>query len=105
MAYSGGPMTEAMFYVLLALLNPNHGYQLMSAIEDVSQGRIRMGPGTLYGVLTRLQKEGLIAVIDFDGRRKTYEVTKEGIAVLKEEYRRLECMVRDGIQLKEGHRL
>lgn len=105
MSNISGPMTEAMYYVLLALLNPNHGYQLMSAIEEVSGGRIHMGPGTLYGVLTRLQKEGLINVIDFDGRRKTYEITEEGLAALKEEYKRLECMVRDGIRLKEESKL
>src|SRR5690554_1791499 len=46
--YSGSPMTEAMYYILLALMNPNHGYQLMAEIEQVSNGRIKMGPGTLY---------------------------------------------------------
>ncbi|WHT49417.1 hypothetical protein QNH10_07720 [Sporosarcina thermotolerans] len=44
MTYTGGPMTEAMYYVLLALLNPNHGYQLMHSISEVSDGRIKMGP-------------------------------------------------------------
>ena len=42
MPYNGGPMTEAMYYVLLALMNPNHGYQLMSAITKVSKGRLNM---------------------------------------------------------------
>ena len=45
MAYHGGPMTEAMYYVLLALMHPNHGYQLMQAIEEVSNGRVKMGAG------------------------------------------------------------
>lgn len=101
MPYSGGPMTEAMYYILLALMNPNHGYQLMSAIQDVSKGRLHMGPGTLYGVLTRLQKDGLLVIIDDDGRRKTYAITKDGKAALIEEYKRLEYMVQDGIQLGE----
>lgn len=100
MPYSGGPMTEAMYYVLLALMNPNHGYQLMSSIEQVSKGRVNMGPGTLYGVLTRLQKDGLIVVVNDDGRRKTYEITDVGKLALKEEYSRLVCMVEDGILLK-----
>lgn len=102
MPYTGGPMTEAMYYVLLALMNPNHGYQLMSAIQEVSHNRIHMGPGTLYGVLTRLVNDKLIRIIDDDGRRKTYEITEDGISALKEEYRRLEQMVHDGFQLKEG---
>lgn len=96
MTYNYGPMTEAMYYVLLALLNPNHGYQLMHTIEEVSRERINMGPGTLYGVLTRLQKEGLISIINDDGRRKTYAITNNGKLVLKAEYKRLVSMVQDG---------
>ncbi len=102
MPYSSGPMTEAMYYVLLTLMNPNHGYQLMTSIEHVSNGRVRMGPGTLYGVLTRLLKDGLIVVISDDGRRKTYSITEDGKSALKEEYDRLISMVKDGSVLKGG---
>ena len=66
-----GPMTEAMYYVLLALHRPAHGYQLMQQIARASRGRVQMGPGTLYGVLTRMEKEGLIVLSENDGRRKT----------------------------------
>lgn len=97
-------MTEAMYYVLLALINPNHGYQLMNAIEQVSNGRVNMGPGTLYGVLTRLLKDNLIIVISDDGRRKTYAITEDGKSALKEEYGRLMFMIQDGNILKgENH--
>ena len=54
------PMTEAMYYVLLALRTPAHGYGLLGRIREISGGRLEMGPGTLYGILTRLKKEGLI---------------------------------------------
>lgn len=100
MPYTSGPMTEAMFYVLLALNNPNHGYQLMNAISQVSNGRIKMGPGTLYGVLARLQKDGLITIVEDDGRRKIYEMNDVGRAALGEEYNRLLSMVQDGISLR-----
>lgn len=100
MSYSGGPMTEAMYYVLLALMNPNHGYQLMNAISQVSNDRIHMGPGTLYGVLARLQKDGLIYIVRDDGRRKVYGITQSGRSALKEEYDRLRAMVQDGSLLK-----
>ncbi|QOX61971.1 PadR family transcriptional regulator [Anoxybacterium hadale] len=100
MSYTSGPMTEAMFYVLLALVNPNHGYQLMNAISLVSNGRIQMGPGTLYGVLARLQKDGLITIVEDDGRRKIYEMNDVGRAALREEYQRLLSMVQDGISLR-----
>lgn len=94
-------MTEAMYYVLLALYRPNHGYQLMQAIAEVSKGRIEMGPGTLYGILTRLQKEGLIEIQHDDGRRKTYELTKYGEMALRNEYRRLQAMIEDGQRLTD----
>jgi len=101
MSYTGSPMTEAMYYILLALMNPNHGYQLMSAIEQVSNGRIKMGPGTLYGVLTRLEKDELIVVLNDDGRRKTYTITEDGRSALKAEYKRLQDMIQDAIILEE----
>jgi DNA-binding PadR family transcriptional regulator len=102
MAYNGGPMTEAMYYVLLALMHPNHGYQLMHAITDVSNGRLIMGPGTLYGVLTRMQKDGLISLAEDDGRRKTYQITPAGEHALRIEYSRLKAMILDGNILEEG---
>lgn len=102
MSNSSGPMTEAMYYVLLALMNPNHGYQLMNAISQVSNGRMQMGPGTLYGVLTRLQKDGLIVIVKDDGRRKVYAVTEIGKAALQDEYYRLTAMIQDGSMLKKG---
>lgn len=93
MSYDGGPMTEAMYYVLLALYKPNYGYQLMQAIGDVSNGRIQMGPGTLYGILTRLQNAMR--------RRKTYELTTYGEIALRNEYDRLQEMIHDGRGLTE----
>ncbi|WP_415813308.1 PadR family transcriptional regulator [Mesobacillus thioparans] len=102
MAYTGGPMTEAMYYVLLALMRPNHGYQLMHAITEVSHGRVNMGPGTLYGVLSRMQKDGLIALAENDGRRKTYEITQEGKQALRIEYDRLKALIQDSWILEEG---
>lgn len=89
-------MTEAEYYVLLALREPMHGYALMTEISNVSGGRVVMGPGTLYGVLTRMQKEGLIRLAADDGRRKTYELTNLGLHALRSEYERLAAMVRDG---------
>ena len=66
------PMTEATYYILLALMKPGHGYGMMQRIKELSGGRIEMGPGTLYGVLTRMNKEGLITLTSEEGRRKNY---------------------------------
>lgn len=101
MPYAGGPMTEAMYYVLLTLMNPAHGYRLMNAVTQVSKGRIHMGPGTLYGVLGRMEKDGLIQLSLDDGRRKTYAITEAGTTVLKMEFARLKALVADGFILEE----
>ena len=100
MPYAGGPMTEAMYYVLLALLNPSHGYRLMQDIETVSHGRLKMGPGTLYGVLTRMQHDGLIKLEPAEGRRKVYRMTPGGRDALSAEYERLKAMVLDGAAIE-----
>ena len=95
------PMTEAMFYILLALLHPGHGYGMMQRIRELSDGRLEMGPGTLYGVLTRMKKEGLIVLTGEQERRKNYVITDAGRRALRQEYRRLQLMVRDGCILEE----
>ena len=91
-----GPMTEAMYYVLLALTEPDHGYGLMGRIRELTGGRVVMGPGTLYGLLTKLRKEGYILLSEEDNRRKTYLITDEGKRALLDEYRRLKRLVEDG---------
>ena len=97
-----GPMTEAAYYILLALLDPGHGYGMMRRISELSGGRLVMGPGTLYGVLSRMNKEGLIVLTGEEGRRKNYAITKAGRAALLAEYHRLKQLVADGSILEEG---
>ena len=100
------PMTEAMYYVLLSLIEPLHGYAVMEAVKNISNGRVVMGPGTLYGILTRMEKEKLITLEESDGRRKVYSLTESGHEALKGEYLRLSKMVDDGKMLfkkGEGH--
>lgn len=100
------PMTEAMYYILLALWNrPCHGYAVMQQVGELSGGRIAMGPGTLYGVLTRMDKDGWIQLQEEAGgeeggrRRKIYCITQLGESALRQEYRRLQRMVEDGAVL------
>ena len=99
---AGMPMTEAMYYILLAVTRPCHGYAMMGRIHDLSGGRLEMGPGTLYGVLTRMKKDGWIDLREDDGRRKIYEITAMGRELLTEEHRRLQQLVLDGIAVLEG---
>ena len=95
------PMTEAMFYILLALLKPGYGYGMMQRIRELTDNRLVMGPGTLYGVLTRMKKEKLIKLDSEKERRKTYAITDTGRKALLNEFARLKMMVRDGIILEE----
>lgn len=97
-----GPMTEAMYYILLALLEPGHGYGMMQRIRSLSGGRLEMGPGTLYGVLSRMCREGLISFTGEEGRRKNYAITPAGRAALEAEYARLRRLVADGKILEEA---
>lgn len=95
-----GPMTEAAYYILLALLHPGHGYGMMQRIRELSGGRLVMGPGTLYGALARMCREGLIVLAEEEGRRKTYAITGAGRDALLAEYRRLKRLVEDGAVLE-----
>ena len=95
------PMTEAMYYILLALLKPGHGYGMMQRIRELSGGRLEMGPGTLYGVLSRMNREDWILLTGEEGRRKTYAITEAGKNALLAEYGRIKRLAEDGRLLEE----
>lgn len=81
---------------MLALDEPLHGYAVMQKVETISEGNVVIGPGTLYGAFTTLEKQGLIEKVSEEDRRKTYALTAKGRAVLAEHVRRLAVMVRNG---------
>jgi len=90
------PLTEATTYILIALNEPLHGYGVMQKVKAMSEGKVKIGPGTLYGAFTTLESEGLIVKTGEQQRRKLYAITGKGKGVLKEHVRRLEAMVRSG---------
>ena len=90
------PLSEASYYILLALVEPLHGYGVMQKVETMSDETVRIGPGTLYGAFTTLEKEGLISLVKEEERRKSFTLTKKGRLVLSEQVRRLEIMTRVG---------
>lgn len=96
------PLTEATCYILLSLVEPLHGYVLMQKVEAMSLGTVKIGPGTLYGAFTVLEKEGLIVKVDERDRRKSYMLTSKGKKVLQEQVRRSEILVRNGIEITKG---
>ena len=91
------PLTETTAYTLLALVEPLHGYALMQKVTDMSQGRVRLGPGTLYNAFSTLEKEGLIVKVSEDERRKSYQLTSKGRRVLKAHLVRMEILVKAGL--------
>jgi DNA-binding PadR family transcriptional regulator len=91
------PLTEATYYILLALIEPLHGYVVMQRVREMSQGSVEVGPGTLYGVFSKLLREDLIQMVKEDNRRKTYALTPKGKDVLRAQVGRLETMTRVGL--------
>ncbi|GAA1919347.1 PadR family transcriptional regulator [Microbacterium aoyamense] len=88
------PLTETVNYVLLALVEPAHGYAIMARVEAMSDGAVRLAPGTLYGALDNLVKQRLIVRVDStDPRRKVYQITELGYETLAQDAARMAHMV------------
>ena len=95
------PMTPAMFHVLLALADGDkHGYAIMKEVTRLTDGAVSLSAGTLYGILRRLESEGLVVENDErpapeldDERRRYYHLTEFGRRVARAEAERLEDMV------------
>ena len=93
------PLTESTYYIMLTLVEPLHGYAVMQKIEEISKGAVKVGPGTLYGAFTSLEKEGLIIKVKEEDRRKSYVLTPKGRKVLMNQIRRLEMMTQNGLSV------
>lgn len=88
------PMTETAFYILLCLKKPNHGYRIVQTVERLTDGAIRLAPGTMYGSLSKMEKDGLIRFIREEEKRKIYQITDLGLEVLQIELNRIERLYR-----------
>jgi DNA-binding PadR family transcriptional regulator len=97
-------LTEATYYILLALYQPRHGYGIMQQVEELSNGRVKLAAGTLYGALnTMVDKKWIIQLPVVDGsRKKNYQITPEGLIVLKNEIERLRELVKNGDEILGG---
>jgi len=95
------PMSETMYYILLALREPRHGYGIMLHVENLTQGRMRIGAGTIYSSISKLEKDGLIVLHTEEERRKVYKITNIGFTVLKEEVNRLKELYTNGREIEK----
>lgn len=84
------PMTETGFYILLCLREPNHGYGIVQKVKELTKGEIILAPGTMYGSLSKMEKDGIIRFIREEEKRKIYEITDLGREVLELEFQRID---------------
>ncbi|WP_047151165.1 PadR family transcriptional regulator [Aneurinibacillus tyrosinisolvens] len=88
------PLTETVYYILLALVEPAHGYLIMQKVEELSGGQVRMAAGTLYGAIENLVKLKFIQpVASEDSRRKVYAITNKGLDILRLDLERMKHMI------------
>ena len=105
MNFANGALTEAVYYILLSLLEPRHGYGIMQNAEALSNGRVRLAAGTLYGAINTLLEKGWITALpgEKSSRKKEYVITDEGRTVLQNELKRLEELLDNGRSILGGN--
>ena len=96
-------LTEPMYYILISLIEDRCGVDIMASVEEISKGRVKVGPGTLYALLGRFEKEGIIRETEVVGRKRSYIITNKGLEILKDEYNRLILLVEDGKSFLGGY--
>lgn len=89
-------LSEQMYYILLALWDEQCGADISRRVNQLSQGRIQIGPGTLYTLLGRFQEQKMIRETESAGRKRYYVITEKGKGMMCTEYGRLQALIRDG---------
>ena len=100
---SNPALTEAVYYILLSLLQPRHGYGIIQNVETLSNGRVHLAPGTLYGAINTLLERRWIHALpeERDSRKKEYIITPEGREALLSEMMRLTELLENGSRILE----
>lgn len=100
-----GALTEAVFYILLSLYTPMHGYGIMQNIKELSHGRVSLGAGTLYGAINTLLEKGWIKPVPAldDSRKKEYQITELGKEIINADIARLEELIANGKKITGGN--
>jgi DNA-binding PadR family transcriptional regulator len=99
-----GALTEAVYYILLSVFNPLHGYGIMQLVSELSNNRLSLGPGTLYGAINTLLKKEWIELVDTANnvRKKEYIITDLGKEIIKQEITRLKELIGNGTKISGG---
>lgn len=89
------PMTETGFYILFCLQQERHGYSITQKVKELTEGQLSISPGTMYGTLAKMEKDGLIAFVREEEKRKLYSITELGRHILELEIQRIERLYRN----------
>ena len=89
------PMTETGFYILFCLQKESHGYSITQKVKELTDGQLSISPGTMYGTLSKMEKDGLIAFVREEEKRKLYRITDLGQKILNLEMQRIERLYRN----------
>ena len=89
------PMTESGFYILYCLQQPQHGYGIGQQVKQMTGGDLVISAGTRYGTLSKMEKDGLIAFVREEEKRKLYQITSLGTEILKLEIHRIERLYKN----------
>ena len=89
------PMTESGFYILFCLQSPQHGYGISQQVKRMTGGAVTIGAGTMYGTLSKMEKDGLIRFYSEEDKRRLYRITELGREVLETEIKRIERLYRN----------
>ena len=94
------PMTETGFYILLCLREESHGYGIVQQVQALTQGEVKLSPGTMYGSLSKMEKDGLIQFVREEDKRKLYRITPLGSQVLELEMHRIERLYQNMMEVR-----
>ena len=97
------PMTESGFYILFCLQQPQHGYGISQQVKKLTGGELIISAGTMYGTLSKMEKDGLIAFEREEEKRKLYRITELGKEILNLEIHRIERLYKNskGVEINE----
>jgi DNA-binding PadR family transcriptional regulator len=98
-------LTEAVYYILLSLYEPLHGYGIMQNVERLSNGRVKLAAGTLYGAINTLLEKRWIHALpgEMNSRKKEYQITVGGQKVIENEIKRLRELIINGENITGGN--
>ena len=98
------PMTETGFYILMCLKEEAHGYSIVQRVEAMTEGAVKISPGTMYGSLSKMEKDGLIRFVREEEKRKIYVITDLGKQVLDLEMKRIARLYQNMMEVRQNER-